>query len=202
MNDFVIVNLRNVLERIGENNTKKILSEFYCPHNADVEYFLRYKAIEFCKQSVSSTYLVMAFFMNTYVFCGYFTLANKVVAIHKDALPSHNWEKRVSRFSLYDEDLEQYCMSVPLIGQLSKNFYNGYNKLITGNELLTFAINQVKKMHIIVGGKIVYLECEDNQVLVNFYTSYGFTCFGKKKSKRNEAACIIEDDLLQMLKYL
>ena len=43
------------------------------------------------------------------------------------------------------------------------------SKEIKGSELLTFACNEVRKAQRIIGGKVVYLECEDTPKLINFY---------------------------------
>lgn len=45
--EFVQFNLGEMLEKLGEDKTKEILSSFSCPLNADVEKFLKHKAIEF-----------------------------------------------------------------------------------------------------------------------------------------------------------
>lgn len=36
------------------------LKEFSCPLNKDVEYFIKNRAIEFLKQDISRTYIVMS----------------------------------------------------------------------------------------------------------------------------------------------
>lgn len=61
MSGYIGVNLRDILldETLGESAAKGILSSFSCPLNPDVEHFLRNVAIEFSKQSISSTYLIM-----------------------------------------------------------------------------------------------------------------------------------------------
>ncbi|KLU60733.1 hypothetical protein CEB3_c31160 [Peptococcaceae bacterium CEB3] len=46
---YDIVNLKDMLNEVGEELTKDILSSYLCPKNADVEYFLHDRAIEFTK---------------------------------------------------------------------------------------------------------------------------------------------------------
>ena len=60
MTGFKIVNLKLLVEEIGEEETKTLLSNFSCPLNEDVEEFLRIKAIEFSKQGLAQTHLVFA----------------------------------------------------------------------------------------------------------------------------------------------
>ena len=44
---FVQINLSDLLEQLGEDEVKNILSSFVCPLNADVEKFVKTKAVEF-----------------------------------------------------------------------------------------------------------------------------------------------------------
>lgn len=202
MSGYVLINLKNMLDEIGESEVKNILSDFYCPLNPDVELFLKQKAIEFSKQGISSTYLLMASYKSTYVLAGYFSLANKFMAIYKDSLPSKNWQRRISKFAQFDRDIKRYTLSAPLIGQLSKNYYNSYSSLITGDELLKMALDKVQQMQTIVGGKIVYLECEDKPELLDFYSQNGFVSFGKRSLDRDETISLDGEYLIQMLKYI
>ena len=54
--DFTIINIRDYLQSdvdIGEADLQQLLSDFSCPYNKDVEYFLHHTAIEFSKQSIA-----------------------------------------------------------------------------------------------------------------------------------------------------
>ena len=55
--------------------TKRFLSDFSCPLNADVEDFLKFKAIEFSRQGLAQTHLVMASYRDKPVLVGYFAMA-------------------------------------------------------------------------------------------------------------------------------
>ena len=55
---FVQINLSDLLDQLGEDNVKEILSSFSCPLNSDVESFLKYKAVEFSKRGFSKTHIV------------------------------------------------------------------------------------------------------------------------------------------------
>lgn len=204
MSGYIGVNLKDMLNEdyLGESATKSVLSSFSCPLNPDVEHFLKHTAIEFSKQSISSTYLIMASYKQEYVLCGYFTLANKVFCIDKSSLPNKRWRSRMSRFGQFDKAIDKYTISAPLIGQLGKNYSNGYDKLITGDELLKLALDKVKQMQYIVGGKIVYLECEQKDKLIEFYESNGFVNFGLRALDRDETDRLSGESLVQMLKYM
>lgn len=204
MTGYIGVNLRDILldEALGEDFAKGIVSSFSCPLNLDVEHFLKNVAIEFSKQSISSTYLIMASFRNTYVLVGYYTLANKIFCIDKDSLPNRKWKSRMAKFGQFDKTIQRYTISAPLIGQLGKNYSNDYDKLITGDELLKLALDKVREMQNIVGGKIVYLECEQKDTLIDFYTRNGFVNFGLRSLDKDETDKLSGEVLVQMLRYM
>lgn len=204
MSGYVGINLKDIIddESYGENAAKDVLSSFSCPLNPDVEHFLHHTAIEFAKQSISSTYLIMASYKNEYVLCGYYTLANKVFCLDKESMPNRIWRKRLGKFGQFDKTVQRYIISAPLIGQLGKNYANGYDSLITGDELLKLALDKVREMQYIVGGKIVYLECEQKPKLIDFYESNGFVNFGTRKLDRDETDTLSGEALVQMLRYM
>ena len=51
-------------------------------------------------------------------------------------------------------------------------------------------------------GRYVFLECEDNKKLVDFYSSNGFVCFGKRNLEKDERDKNKGQYLLQMLRDL
>ena len=198
---FVQVNLAEMISEIGEDRVKAILSDFQCPLNKDVEFYIRDKAIVFAKQGWAATHLVFASYKDTLVLVGYFTLVTKVIMIYK-ANMSKTLQKKISKFSQPDVSMKRYIMSAPLIAQLGKNFNKGYDKLITGDELLKLACDKVKSIQTDVGGKFVYLECEDKPQLIDFYTSNGFVNFGKRNLDKDETDVMSGGYLVQMLRYL
>lgn len=199
MDGFVKVALQMMVNEIGKDTTEQILSDFSCPLNKDIESFLKRKALVFEEQRLSATHLVFASYKSKPVLVGYYTLALKSFNITKNALSSR-LKRRVNKFATYDHASKQYLLSAPLIAQLGKNFTNGYNKLITGDELLKIACDDVAILHQLAGGKIVYLECEDNIRLIDFYTENGFVQFGKRELDKDETE-INGTYLVQMLKY-
>lgn len=201
MSGYIGVNLKEMISKIGEQETKSYISDFSCPQNEDVDHFLKHSAIEFAKQGIASTYLVFASFRNKYVLVGYYTLANKVFCITGKSF-SNTWRRRLAKFAQYDTALRRYTISAPLIGQLGKNFSNNYNTLITGDELLKLALDKVREMQMIVGGKIVYLECADFPKLIDFYSANGFVNFGMRKLEKDEIGYENDEYLIQMLKYM
>lgn len=175
--------------------------EFKCDLNKDVEYFLKEKAIEFSKQDISRTFLVMSSYKGNDVIVGYFAIANKATIVKKFIL-SNTKRKRILKYGEYNKEIKGYNIALPLIGQLGKNYNNNYNKLITGDVLLKLACNKIKEIQNIIGGRYVFLECENNEKLKEFYELNGFECFGKRNLEKDEKDKSTGDYLLQMLRDL
>ncbi|NLV22674.1 MAG: N-acetyltransferase [Syntrophomonadaceae bacterium] len=201
MTGYSIVSLKDMIDELGEKKIKEILSQFSCSLNADVESFLHNSAIELAKQGVSATHLVFTPYKNSPVIAGYFTLASKNIIVSQKSI-SNSLRKRIAKFGTYDPDRKGYIIAAPLIAQLGKNYTNNYNDLISGDEILSMACKQVSKVQQIIGGKIVYLECEDKPSLIKFYNDNGFVNFGQRKLDRDETELLSGQYLIQMLKYL
>lgn len=204
MTGYKVVNLAALIEELGEDAAKRILSTFSCPLNPDVEYFLSKKAIDFAKQGWAQTHLVFASYINEWVLVGYFALANKNIRISAKIVgkSSARLRKRISNFATYDAQLRAYFLSAPLIAQLGKNFTNGYNTLITGDELLEEACNKIARIQFELGGRFAYLECEDKERLTSFYKRNGFCQFDKRQLDADEVSKLDGGYLIQMLKYI
>ena len=198
---YKIINLRDIYNTLGENKTRHILKNYTCELNRDVEYFLKEKAIEFSKQDISRTYIVMSQYKGENVIVGYFAITNKVTNIKRIAL-SETKRKRLLKFAIYDKDSRCYSIALPLIGQLGKNYYNNYNNLISGDILLKLACDKIKETQDLIGGRFVFLECEDKTKLKEFYENNGFVCFGKRNLEKDERDKNSGDYLLQILRDL
>lgn len=71
--------------------------------------------------------------------------------------------------------------------------------MISGNILLKLACDKVKEAQDILGGRFVFLECEDEPKLKEFYEENGFVCFAKRRLERDEKKENSGEYLLQML---
>ena len=179
--------MSELIDILGEDDTKSILSTFVCPLNKDVENFIKYKAIEFSKRDFSKTYLV---FWETddekeKALVGYYTIASKFIRVERSAVNSKE-ARKLRDHGVFDENTNEYIVSAPLIAQLGKNYSEGNECLISGSDLLQLAIERVKRVQHEIGGKFVYLECEDEAKLLAFYTKNRFKVFGKRKLDRDE----------------
>lgn len=197
---YKIIELTDLLEAQGEAWVKYHLSHFSCPLNNDIEYFLRNNAIVFSQQALARTNLVYTSYRDSMVLIGYFTLANKIFLIRKDKVSRKTWD-RLKKFGTYIQETRSLSISAPLIAQIGKNFANGYNNLISGGELLALSLDRVRLVQSIVGGKVVYLECEDKPSLVQFYNQNGFAEFDRRPLDADETGTISGTHMIQMLRY-
>ena len=199
MEGYRKVNLLDLLNEYGELPLREKLEQFVCPYNEDVEDFIKSKAITFSRQRLASTWLVFASYKNEWVWCSYFALAQKY--FHTDLkILSSNLRRRIKKFAEYNDKIRKYVLVAPLIGQLGKNYSGGYNRLIAGDELLKIACDTVSEAQRILGGRIVYLECENVSALINFYERNGFVKFGRRALDKGEK--LSGKYLIQLLKYL
>lgn len=184
---FIEMNFGDMIEQLGENVVKSILSSFSCPLNRDIESFIKYKAIEFSKRTTAKTHLVFWQTENkeSTELVGYYTITSKVITIDRSVL-SNTEAKKLRSQGIFDEAKQEYTVSAPLIAQLGKNFTGGNDTLISGTDLLQLAVNKVHKIQNEIGGRFMYLECEDNEKLLAFYKKSNFKVFGKRKLDRDE----------------
>jgi hypothetical protein len=200
---YFTINIRAYLDKdeptyIGEDNLYNILSDFSCPKNPDVEYFLLHNAIEFTKKDQSITYLV--FSAEDASLVGYFSLTVKPISV-RAANISKAMARKLSRVSILDTETLAYTTAAYLIAQLGKNYSLPKEKQIDGTVLLGFALNAISGLKYSVGGVMEFLECEDNEFLLNFYTRNHFKPFDMRTTIPSH-----EDDtphlLHQLLKFI
>lgn len=122
---YKVINLKDIYNILGEKQTKDVLKNFECKFNKDVDFFLKERAIEFSKQDISRTFIVTSSYKKEDVIVGYFAIANKTTSIKKSIL-SKTKRKSISKYSEVDAEMKTYNIALPLIGQLGKNYSNGY----------------------------------------------------------------------------
>lgn len=197
---YSVINIRKYLEKdnpkLGEEDLIQILSEFSCEKNPDVERFLKKSSIEFTKKNQSVTYLV--FSVEDGELLGYFTIALKPLTVRGETI-SNTVKKKLLRISELDEETQTYTMSAYLIAQLGKNFANGADKRITGEELLEAAWNKIEEMQYHAGGVVTFLEANNEERLLSFYNDNRFQKFDTRQTVSNEAD---PHELVQLLRLL
>jgi len=170
-----------------------ILSTFSCPHNEDIELFLKERAIDFSNQGIARTHLIMRESPSGLELLGYYALTNKVLTISPEGL-SKSTKKRIERFGVLDAVTNIYHVATPLIAQLGKNYTDELNSAISGDELLQIACDKVIDIQEELGGKLVYLECENHPKLIEFYSRNGFRIIERGISS--------DQELIQMIRFL
>lgn len=202
LNDVTVFNIREYLSAkgdkdLGEDELRQILSEFFCYKNPDVERFLKEQSIEFTKKNQSVTYLV--FSNEDASFVGYFTLAVKPITINAGNF-SNTMKRKIARVSELDEENGTYTLSAYLIAQLGKNYNDGANCKITGEQLLQAALDTITELQYMVGGMVVFLETEDNAKLLDFYEKgNGFRRFDVRETHKDKERA---GKLIQLLKVM
>ena len=199
-NKFSVINIRRYLNsdnpKLGESRLLQVLSGFSCPKNPDVERFLKKSSIEFTKKNQSVTYLV--FDVSSMELVGYFTIALKPLTVRGETV-SNTVKKKLMRVSELDEQSQTYTMSAYLIAQLGKNFKNGAEKKITGEELLELAWDIVEKMQYMGGGMVTFLEAENSERLLSFYQVNRFQTFDTRQTATDSEE---PHELVQLLRLL
>lgn len=201
---YFTVNIRAYLDKdkptyIGEDSLYKLLSDFSCPYNPDVEYFLLHNAIEFTKKDQSVTYLV--FNAEDAAIVGYFTLAVKPISVNASNI-SKTMAKKLSRVSILDKSTSSYTTAAYLIAQLGKNYSLPQEKRIDGSILLDFALETIREMKYSIGGVMEFLECEDNKFLMDFYTRNKFKMFDVRSTVPTRGEGEDPHQLNQLLKFI
>ncbi len=175
----------NSRDESRRNLLSSCLSSFSCPKNPDIERFLKKSAVEFTKKQQSVTYFV---FTNDdlHMFVGYFALTVKPFTIGLNNIPSNTWRRKIERVARFNENTQKYSAAGYLIAQMGKNFTDGANEMITGNELLEIALDMVYSIQDMAGGMITFLEAENNEKLINFYQQNGFHLISNPNTPREE----------------
>lgn len=109
-------------------------------------------------------------------------------------------KRKIARVSELDEVNGTYTLSAYLIAQLGKNFTNGVNERITGEQLLQAAVDTIKELQYRAGGMVIFLEAENEEKLMRFYVDKN----GFKKFDTKEIKVDTEDvhTLIQLLKVM
>lgn len=184
MNNYSVFNILDMLETLGEDEVNSILSEFSCPINAEIENYLHNNAIEFAKRKMSISYLV---FNDEQELVGYFTLTHKTSIIPCESL-SNTSKKKLSMHAKINENTLSYDVSAFLIAQFGKNYAVKDGKGINGDCLMDYVFDSLYRIQHLIGGGVVFLECEENIKLLNFYQNENnrFKPYGERYSQKED----------------
>jgi hypothetical protein len=189
----VLIPLEKLLEITSQERVEEVISSFCCSKEPDIEEFLKNKnkAILYEQKSKSRTYLIFneeALIDGSFVLLAYFTIAMQTLKI-PDSMTASQIRKLDGLYAKKGSEAITE-ISAFLIGQLGKN--DRYADLITGDEIVDYALSVIGKAQEVIGGRVVFIECQDKPKLIDFYTRNGFKLFRKDP----------EDGLVQMIRLL
>lgn len=198
---YFTVNIREYLQGptgadANETSLDRVLSDFSCPINVDVEHFLKTNAAEFTRKNQSITHLV--FDKNLATLAGYFTLAIKPISIQLDKI-SKTVAKKLSRVSTFNEETNSFTAAAYLLAQLGKNCALDKREQISGELLLEAALAKILETQYIVGGVVEFLECEDNDFLLDFYSRNYFKPFDTRLVVSDDGETRLLHQLLRLI---
>lgn len=180
-----VISLTDMIRSIpNEEDINKLLFSFVTIKKQDscgaddVEHFLHSKALQFEKMDLARTYLVLSTYKGKQILVGYFSISNKPLTISKKQFCklSVSLQKKLMGFGNKTEQ-SAYVVKSYLLGQLGKNFSEESRKAncCSGSDLLYIAYKKIRDAYKILGGRILYLECENNDKVIRFYQSHGFS---------------------------
>ena len=182
-NNCRTIRLYDLLKIDGGEDFFSAVSNSFESKNADVENFLRNKAVAATRLNAAATYLVVSYDDKNFDILGYFSLATKMLTLRNSALASKE-RRAISRFGYFDESSQSYNLPAILIAQFGRNF-NEKSKSIKGAALMDIAIKQVENILNLTSGKAVFLECEQHKKLIDFYAENGFQSLNNTIISRN-----------------
>ena len=141
---------------------RETLFKFKCKRNPDEEEFLHKKAILFETTNKARTYLIVR--ENEVI--AYYSLAFKSIDLAEVS------REKVKDLTAGEANIRTY--SAYLIGHIAKA--DGILDKI-GYEMLDNARDLIAVAQKYVGGRLVYIDCKDEEKLNDFYTNYGFKYF-------------------------
>lgn len=187
----MLIVLEKFLEMASEEKVSEVISVFKCEKDPDIENFIKDKAIIYERKAKSRTYLIFdeeAILAGKFRLLAYFAIAMQTLKIPEGTSPS-----QIRRLDgLYTRKGDGLITEIPafLIGQLGKN--DLYTGEIAGDEIIDYALSVILRAQEIIGGRIVFIECQDKLELKEFYSSNGFKVFRQDP----------DDKLIQMVRLL
>lgn len=164
-----------------ESGLRKVISNFYCSKNQDIENFLKKgtrghysTAVMLEEKEITRTYFVInnEIFEQKKEILGYFSVTLKTVEFADNI--SRGKIKKIDGISGTRDSTVVY-----LIAQLGKN--DLHSDKIDGSEILNLAINTIEQSKRLVGGRTIMVECENVPSLIDFYKKNGFEFLQQNK---------------------
>ena len=177
------VSIKDFIEKGSEEKIREAVKNFNC-QDKEVENYLKQQALEFDRRNKSRTYLLIDGDNDEeLIIWGYYTLTLKTLNLNENLSKS-----KIKKIDGFRSDVK--TTEAVLIGQLGKNY--DYKDKITGLEIIYSVFDAIYEVQKIVGSRIVFLECQNHEKIINFYANNGFV-FLQNSS---------DDMYIQMIRYL
>lgn len=75
----------------------------------------------------------------------------------------------MKKHARFDDASQTYALSAFLLAQFGKNDHAIGEAAISGNDLMALAIDTLRIAQHVIGGGVIFLECEEQEKLLNFY---------------------------------
>ena len=149
----------------GENEAAELLASFSVSRNKDVEDFLHNRLFSFEKAHATRSYFAMGENLNL---LGFYSIA--VATYQITGRTPDDLKTKLRGINNANRKL------IPglLIGQLAR--FDGVPKeALPGCILMNDALERIDRIHREIGLRFVWLDCEDNKRLKDFYQEFGFS---------------------------
>jgi len=167
---YLSIPLRELMEKLDEEELNEILSSLKCRINPDLEDFLSSKAIPMEKRELTRTYLVV--YPETGKLLGYYSLGMKCLRVPQDAPVSRKvWDRM-------NVDRDTSVSQSYLLGQLCRD--DSAPKGL-GAQMMKDALKIFKRSNELVGCRLVRIDCDDE--LRGYYERNGFRFISKNEQK-------------------
>lgn len=190
MRDYIVISLNDFYENLNKDKIllNEIFRKFSCQREKDLENFLHCKALDYELSDFGKTFLffdIDKFLDGDYDVLAFFTIGYTSVDI--SAISKKKRRKMLGNYPGRDR-----LNNIPafLIGQLGKN--DNYIYDISGETILNEAYSVLKKANVIIGGKLLVLECRE-KMFEKVYKKFDFNKLYEETDK---------DDLLTLYKKL
>ena len=177
------ISVKEIIKKGRERDFEAAIDKFTC-QDKEVENFLKTKALDFDRRHKSRTYLIIDIDESgEIIILAYYSVTMKSLKFISGL--SNSKIRKIDGFRANATETEAV-----LIGQLGKD-YNHRNE-INGKSIIEYILETVYIAHTAVGGRIVFLECADNEKVVKFYQDNGFAYLQNSEDEK----------YLQMIKFL
>jgi hypothetical protein len=167
---IVNIQLTELISKFGTSTVIKLLADFCCKLDCDVEHFIRKKAVPFEVMDHSRTSLII--WVNEtnddYEILAYYSLASKSFCL--DGLP-RSTQKRIRGGDPLPSQKTNAVSSI-LIGQIGRNSNSSLH--FPSEALFREIFVSIRAINCVIGTRIIYLECKDIPQLKSIYESKGF----------------------------